>query len=124
MAPALGAGYRRFESSRPENKRAYSLSVGSFVFREDEIRGTRQAHCLVTKAARQGESSRPENKRAYSLSVGSFVFREDEIRGTRQAHCLVTKAARQGESSHEWLLAVFHFKFMLGDNEYRCFSFI
>ena len=82
MAPALGAGYRRFESSRPEKQETYGHRR-SFVFiglNEDSKRAivkrsgriafaARWPAAGPTKGRRKGESSRPKDN-----EVG---FRED-----------------------------------------------
>ena len=60
MAPALGAGYRRFESSRPEKQKDLRFDRRSFVFiglSEDSKRVVvkRETLSVCSESARKGD---------------------------------------------------------------------
>ncbi len=83
MAPALGAGYRRFESSRPENKKVCSLSVDLLFLgvSEDENRAIvkRETLSVCSEAARSRSYRRPAQGRVLSPRKGMWTWPEGRV---------------------------------------------
>ena len=100
MAPALGAGYRRFESSRPEKKEAHSKGCGLFSFlglSEDENRAVvkRETLSVCSEAARKGDfplepwRASPLDPLIKELRGGPQVAYGDTARASPLAPCIM-----------------------------------